>query len=128
MFYCLNCGGEFEKADTIYHTHSLINPPFEPQDVCPYCKSDNIKTKETKHCRCCGAKITDGEKEYCSSACKKRGEELWRREANRRIASRNSPINKILRELNEYNKENNTKYSYGQYVAIIRPTLKRKKA
>ncbi len=128
MYYCKNCGREFEEPEKSYETHIFTDTPFELFYVCPTCKSQNFREKNVTHCRCCGGKLTKGQEEYCSEACRNKGEKLWRRELKRRRNAMKNPLNLIVMECNEYNKQNNTRYSYGQYVAIIRPKLLKEKA
>ena len=123
MYYCKNCGKEFLKPEKIYETHRLSDTPFELFYICPYCKSQNFHEKNLSHCRCCGSRLPKGQNEYCSDSCRNKGEKLWLRELKKRKNQLSSPLQMIVRECTEYNKAHNTKYSYGQYVAIIRPKL-----
>lgn len=127
MHYCSDCGCEFETAAVLTETHGLASPPFEERRCCPLCGSGNIKTEEISYCRCCGAKLGTGEKEYCSSSCRKRGEEMRRRETKKRKLIFSSPLFQTVREVDEYNQKNHTDYSYGQYVTLVKPYLKRRK-
>lgn len=126
MYYCPNCGCEFELAEVFYETHGLLNPPFEKRYVCPCCKNDGFYEKTVTHCRCCGRKL-NGKEEYCSKECEINGKKLWQKDRKRRGLNLKSPVNLIIKELQFYNQTNRTNYSYGQYVALIRPTLKRGK-
>lgn len=119
MYYCKNCGGEFESPEKTYEKHGLSSPPFEPLYICPYCSSTEFREKTATHCRCCGAKLKKGDTEYCSISCRKKGEKLWERERLRLNLQQESPINKIIKELQGYNKLNGTNYSYGQYVSLM---------
>lgn len=118
MLICSDCGSQFEKPDTYRETHGFNSPPFEEKRCCPFCKSTNIHEKNLTHCRCCGAKLTDGG-EYCSEACRRRGEEMWRRQRRMRRLAKANPISRIAREVDEYNRAHGTDYSYGKYVAYI---------
>lgn len=118
MLICSDCGSQFEKPDTYRETHGFNSPPFEEKRCCPFCKSTNIHEKNLTHCRCCGAKLTDGG-EYCSEACRRRGEEMWRRQRRMRRLAKANPISRIVREVEEYNRAHGTDYSYGKYVAYI---------
>ncbi len=124
MFYCKICGYNFEQPSAVYENHGFLSPPYEKLYVCPNCKSDCISERFFSHCRCCGARLTTEDSEYCSEACKIRGERLRRLEEKRRRRFSESPLNMLVREVEEYNLKNNTNYSYGQYVAIILPKLK----
>lgn len=126
MYICKNCGCEFHTAKTDYQNHGLLNPPYEEISVCPNCKSTNFKEKEVTHCRCCGAKLLNGEEEYCSPACEKLGIALRKKEQKRRKERSESPLFKMVAEVDEYNSLHNTKYSYGQYVAFVKQACKKK--
>jgi len=121
MYYCPDCGGEFENCEIIYETHNFQNPPFEKNYCCPFCKSTGFYEKDTKHCRCCGIKIRDDLIDYCSESCKKKGKKLWEKDVKRRKIVSTDPVNILVKEVEIYNKINNTKYSYGQYVALVKP-------
>lgn len=120
MLICSDCGNEFEKPATHTETHSLDTPPFEERVCCPFCKSSNIREKNTTHCRCCGAKLRERE-EYCSEACRRKGEAMWHRERILHRLFLANPISRIVREAEQYNKAHGTSYSYGQYVAYVLP-------
>lgn len=120
MYYCSECENEFQNPVKIYETHNLSAPPYEALYVCPYCKGTNFKKKEIKHCRCCGAKLPTGKVNYCSDSCKLRGEKLWKKEMKRKKLLSDSNLYKLVREVEEYNKINKTKLSYGQYVALMK--------
>lgn len=128
MFYCPDCGSEFSNALITHEKHGLDSPPFEKMLYCPNCKSQSIYEKNTTHCRCCGSKLRKGKKDYCSNECAKKGEKLWKLQINKRKNEASSPLNEIIREVISYNRKHNTKYSYGQYVALIKYNKKRKKS
>ena len=125
MYYCSDCGCEFETAATLTETHGFDYPPFEERRSCPFCGSRNIKEKTVFYCRCCGARLAKQEKEYCSPSCRKKGEQMRRREMKRKRLVFSSPLFETVREVDEYNRNNATDYSYGQYVTLIKPHLKR---
>ena len=58
---------------------------------------------------------------YCSEACRIRGENLRNLERKKRKLLEDSPLNEIVRMTTAYNRQNNTNYSYGQYVAFVIP-------
>jgi len=120
VYYCQDCGCEFVSPLRIFEKHSLEKPPFETFFVCPSCKGVNYEVKVYSHCRCCGAKLTEGQTEYCNATCKETGKKLWAAERKRRALNFSSPIAMIMREVEEYNRINGTKLSYGQYVAFVR--------
>lgn len=103
MYFCESCGSFFDNNTT-----------------CPYCNSEDIRVADFTHCRCCGAKLQIGQREYCCETCEKKGKILWEKERRRRRLSLVSPLNLVLKEIANYNKEHNTKLSYGQYVALIK--------
>lgn len=125
MYYCFDCGCEFETAAVFCETHGLASPPFEEVRCCPLCGSGNIKEKAVSYCRCCGARLGNSERVYCSPSCRKRGEEMRRREMKRQRLIFSSPLFQTVREVDEYNRKNGTDYSYGQYVTLIKPRLKK---
>lgn len=128
MYYCKNCGSEFSEPKKTYETHIFSDTPFELFYVCPNCNSGNFHEKNLTHCRCCGSRLPRGQTEYCSDSCKSKGEKLWNKQLKRRNADLKDPLKMVVRECIHYNRENNTSYSYGQYVAIIRPKLLKEKA
>lgn len=119
MFYCKECGFEFEKPIKQYESHRLSYPPYERQYLCPNCKGTSISQKTVTHCRCCGAKIKENGSTYCSKECKIKGEKLWKKEIEKKQLQLSNPINILVREIEEYNKRNKTNYSYGQYIAYV---------
>jgi len=127
MFYCPDCTAQFTKPDVIYEKHGLSSPPFEVIYTCPFCQGTAFYEKITSHCRCCGAKLKGAKSDYCSKECFEKGKKLWLMEQKRRKRIKSDPINEIIHELKEYNLMNNTNYSYGQYIAIIKPKLKAEK-
>lgn len=120
MIVCSDCGSEFEKPEIYTEAHSLSAPPFEERCCCPFCKSENIHEKNLTHCRCCGARLINGD-EYCSDSCRERGEAIWRRERLRRRLLKANPISRIIKAADEYNAAHGTNYSYGEFVAYIIP-------
>ncbi len=127
MYYCRSCGSDFEQPKKSYETHCFSDTPFELLYVCPHCKSGNFYEKSTTHCRCCGGRLPKGATEYCSDACRVKGERLWKRELRKKRSILTDPLNIIVRECSLYNRLNGTRYSYGQYVAIVRPRLEKER-
>lgn len=125
MYYCSDCGCDFESAAVFKETHGLASPPFEEVRCCPLCGSVNIKLKPQAYCQCCGAKLAKGERGYCSPACRKKGEEMRRRELKKHNNMLSSSLFQTVREVDEYNAKNHTDLSYGQYVTLIKPRRKR---
>lgn len=127
MLICKTCGAEFNETKFITEAHGFELPPYEKIAVCPFCNSSSVEEKAVTHCRCCGARLELNENGYCSAACKEKGEKLRLKELKRKQERFNSPINEILRKCDEYNRQNKTHYSYGQYVALILPNSRGKK-
>ena len=127
MYYCKNCKSKFEKPDNILETHGLSAPPFEVFYICPFCRSENFEEIQIKYCHCCGARLKPHQDDYCSENCKIAAEKLRLAEYKRTKRLNESPLFRLMKELNEYNLENNTSYSYGQYVTFIKPKLRGKK-
>lgn len=134
MYYCNECGKEFETPLKIIEEHRFSSPPYEVFFVCPNCKSTSIYERDLTHCQCCGAKLKEGQKKYCGKSCEEKGEKLWEIQLKLRKLNKENSINKIILELNKHNKENDLNLSYGQYVSILylkkekRKIEKRKKA
>lgn len=118
MFYCRDCGHNFDKPDKIFENHKLNSPPFEKMYICPNCKSSNIKEKAVRYCRYCGKTLKKDVGNYCNEACRTAGEKLWNKQLCREAKEYSSELNLIVRETEKYNKTHITKLSYGQYVAF----------
>ena len=125
MYYCKSCNSYFNEPRLQFEHHSLDTEPYEKIYVCPICNSSDYKEINSTHCRCCGAKLKDGEHLYCSDNCEKRGKEMWEKEKRKSNYQKQLPINIILKQLREYNKINNTNLSYGQYVAKLKGAKKK---
>ena len=119
MYHCKDCGFEFLYADTIFERHGLALPPFEQIQVCPNCKSRNFERTKISHCRCCGRRINKANTEYCSKECKIKGEFMWREQSRRRKLYENSSLISVTRQLDEYNEQHKTNYTYGNFVGKI---------
>lgn len=126
MYYCLECGCEFENPVKHTEKHGMTNPPYENIYVCPRCKTTNYTKAYTSHCRCCGAKLRSSENDYCSDECRLRGERLRKKELKRKKLIEDSPLYRFVREVESYNKQKGTKYSYGKYAALIKTAEKGK--
>ena len=127
MYICHECGYEFENPVKATEKHTLSSPPFEIICVCPRCASTNYEKSQSDFCRCCGAKLKANQTDYCSVSCRKRGEKLWKRELGRKKALVDSPLFKILRENEVYNKKHGTRLSYGQFTALLSSKKKGKR-
>ena len=116
MYYCTDCEKEFEYVEIVFETHGLSSPPFERIKRCPFCHSVNIEECESKHCKFCGSRLKE-KGEYCSARCKKAGEIYYAAQQKRKNEFLGSPVAEAVREVEQYNRAHNTKYSYGEYFA-----------
>ncbi len=117
MYACKDCKKTFKKYKTVTETHSLPDTPFEEIPACPFCGGRQIMILEVQHCKCCGARMY-GKKDYCSEACRRRGEYLYALERKRRAAWLQHPLYLAIKEVEEYNRKTGRKLSYGQYFAL----------
>jgi len=125
MYICLDCRCEFENPAILTEKHNLSYPPYEHFCVCPFCKSTNYKKEETKYCHCCGARLNPSQEKYCSKKCRINAQKLQIQELKRHKLISNSYVYKTVREVEDYNRKNNTRLSYGRYVALIEKSKKR---
>lgn len=124
MYYCKNCRCEFEEPKIIIETHGLSSPPYESFCVCPFCRSTDFSEIRIKYCHACGARLYgDNNTNYCNDSCRITDIRLRKKEATHRKKINESPLATLIREVDKYNAEHNTKVSYGQYVALIKPKL-----
>ena len=120
MYFCINCNGEFEKPKKEIERHGFSEPPYEEFSVCPFCKSIDIIEIHSVYCKCCGIKLKSNKSNYCSKECENKWIKLMKMDLKRKKEYYNNPLNSLVRELKEYNKNNNTELSYGQYIAYIK--------
>ena len=124
MYYCTDC--KIYVEDPKYKNFK-ISGKRERQALCPVCLKKLVNA-EPDYCRYCGNRLYAAENDgYCSDTCRRMGKRLWTKEINRRKKIKTDPIARILRMLTSYNKEHNTKYSYGQFVSLVLPKLERRK-
>ncbi|MBQ3547677.1 MAG: hypothetical protein IJA44_04305 [Clostridia bacterium] len=123
MYRCKECTRKFETPKKVVETHGQIAPPFEVFYVCPFCKSTNYERIAVSFCRCCGRRLNNSEDLYCNDNCRLNAIKLKHKEELRKQSLIKNPLNVLMREVEKYNNEHHTKYSYGQYIAIIKPKL-----
>ncbi|MBE6728052.1 MAG: hypothetical protein E7562_05335 [Ruminococcaceae bacterium] len=117
MYQCRDCGSHFEVA-------IIKNIKGKGKiRVCPECFGVWFTTIQHTHCRCCGAKLPVTAVEYCNEHCERRGLLMWQRERDRRKKVAKSSLYTTQSLLERYNKRYHTRYSYGQFVTLILPTL-----
>ncbi len=124
MYYCHECKTHFKEVAKIIEKHGLSSPPYETVCVCPNCKGQNFEKEKSKYCRCCGAKLTSAQKEFCSSGCQNKGEKLFKKEKNHKQQQLESPIYSAVRQVDAYNKAHNTRLSYGRFFATAKNSQK----
>ena len=120
MYYCTDCGRKFEEPNIAY-----IKQPYSMEEIvyCPNCYSENIREEDARYCRCCGKKLKDKKRWYCSEECKKRGELLWKIQRERKRREKGSSLIKLSVKIEEYNKAHGTTLSYGFFVANVLPKM-----
>ncbi len=114
MYRCQDCEKSFRYVEVVFEKHDLNSPPYERIKRCPFCKSLNYRSYRECYCGCCGAPTEDG-REYCNDSCKRVGEALKEAEKKKQQFIRNFDVSRAIKEVDEYNRRNKTKYSYGQY-------------
>ncbi len=129
MYYCYDCGYEFESPKILKEAHGLSSPPYEERLVCPSCLGSSFNKKSSTHCRCCGARLEAEQYDYCSEECKIRGHRLWQKQLKLGRLKELNPLSAVITELVIYNRENGLNLSYGQFVALKKgkKNAKRKK-
>mgnify|MGYP003294998043 CR=1 FL=1 len=126
VFFCTNCGNEFNSPETLYENHELNTPPYEAIYVCPRCKSTDYQNAKYRYCHCCGARLNKNQNLYCSSRCEANGKKLYKLEQSRQKILADSVLYKLVREIEDYNFKNQKKLSYGQYVSLFKRRGKKK--
>lgn len=118
MYYCSNCLSVFEHP--LRKSPAIISSPEDavPTLHCPECGSKSIYLRSVAHCRCCGARLTAADSEFCSLSCRSRWLELKKRQLRRQLTVQNSPIALAVRKIEIYNNRYGTDYTYGKFLAI----------
>ena len=127
MHYCKDC--KIYVEDPLLRNFKISGKKTR-EFLCPVCRGKLGEAKPL-YCLYCGNRLGDASRDgYCCDTCRRLGKKLWTRELRRRRKIKDDPIARILRMLTSYNKEHGTKYSYGQFVALVLPKLNigRKKA
>ena len=123
MYRCKDCGRNFDYPQKIKEKDDEMLTISRVYFVCPECGSDNITENIIRYCKCCGRSLGTNKKDYCSIVCRKQGEKLYEQQRKKYIHIKSSPIYETARLLDKYNKEHNTKLSYGQFTACVMPKL-----
>ncbi|MBO7217962.1 MAG: hypothetical protein J6V50_04600 [Clostridia bacterium] len=115
MYQCKNCKEEFSLPVVDYHIHRDINKAVS---YCPHCMSENISKIEVCYCAFCGENVVPKEQKYCDDTCKKLGEMLEKRRAEREKTVQQFNVQSAIKEVDDYNKAHGTNYTYGLYFAL----------
>lgn len=119
MYICKDCNKRFLTPRVYFEPRGEAGPPYERFLICPNCSSDNFEPMEIKYCKCCGKRLPENKKDYCNNRCRVNGQKLFIKELRKRRALQSDPIFETVLAAEEYNKQNGTSYSYGQYVAKV---------
>ena len=123
MYYCTDCNIFVENPK---FKNFKISGKREKRAVCPVCESE-LSPYEPEFCRYCGRKLTKTAiGAYCDETCRRLGRKLWTREIMRRRKIKDDPLSRVLRLLTSYNREHNTNFSYGKFVAFVLPKLEKR--
>ncbi len=126
MYHCKDCNRKFDTPQKFVETHGQTAPPFEVFFLCPFCGSTNFKKIIIGYCKCCGRRLNNPDDYYCSESCRINAIKLKRKDELRKQALVENPLNILIKEVEEYNNQHKTKYSYGQYIAIVKAKLRGK--
>lgn len=88
---------------------------------------------EPRNCRICGNKFfaTSAKQIFCSVECRKEGKKRYNRQyvsgryyeqksKKQKREKQKKSLDATIREIEQYNTEHGTRYSYGRYVALKR--------
>lgn len=114
MYKCKDCEKEFKFAKKATERHGLSRGLQERIWLCPHCDSHNFERLPEYYCKNCGMKLSDA-RDYCSAACKKKGEAAYKQEAERRERLKRDPLILAIKEVEEYNKATGKRLTYGEY-------------
>lgn len=117
MYYCPDCGSEFEKPKKISKTN--LNILTDVYLACPECSSRVFHIKNSTHCRCCGAKLTDGAVDYCSAECRNKIYKLHKEHLRIKLIGTNKSLAGFVRQNEINNIRYGTNYSYGQFTNLL---------
>lgn len=123
MYYCTDCKMFIEDPKFKIRKSGGKKETYA---LCPICLNELIMSAP-EYCRYCGTRLTGEERDgFCTENCRRLGRRLWTKEMRRRRKFKDDPIARILRMLTSYNREHKTRYSYGQFVSLILPTLEKR--
>lgn len=114
MYKCKDCEKEFRFAKRATERHGISGERQERIWLCPYCESHHFEKLPEHYCKNCGIKLNDA-RDYCSAACRKKGEAAYMREAERRRQLNHDPLILAIREVEAYNKLTGKRLTYGEY-------------
>ena len=117
MYKCKKCETVFNYCD-MFDSRLFPNVPYGTErQFCPTCKSTEVSHYDGTYCGCCGMPISHT-LDYCSDACRKMAAELYEREERRRKIIQDFELSAAIREVDDYNRENGTRLSYGKYFSL----------
>ncbi len=123
MYYCTDCKIFVEDPK---FKNLKIEGRKGKRALCPIC-SGALTENTPLYCRYCGTKLSGTEADgFCTETCRRLGRRLWTKEMRRRKKIKDDPIARVLRMLTSYNREHNTRYSYGQFVSLVLPKIERR--
>ncbi len=117
MYSCKKCKSDFldplierndREKDILFGGVSLL---------CPHCGSDKIEYQKPRFCKFCGLRVS-GKKDYCNDICEGLGIKYKKFQEEKRKKIEEFEVSKAIVEVDTYNKEHNTDYSYGEYFAL----------
>lgn len=117
MYKCKKCETVFNYCD-MFDSRLYPNVPYgTARQFCPTCKSTEVSHYDGTYCGCCGMPISHN-LDYCSDSCRKMAAELYEREERRRKIIQDFELSAAIREVDDYNRENGTRLSYGKYFSL----------
>lgn len=117
MYKCKKCETVFNYCDMF---ESRLYPTVAKgavKQLCPACNSEDVFYYEGTYCGCCGMPIAPN-LDYCSDSCRRMAAELYEREERRRKIIQGFELTAAIREVDDYNKANGTRLSYGKYFSL----------
>lgn len=115
MYHCSDCNGSFEFVRVYFEPTPSGEEKFL---LCPFCDSLNFSEERGHHCKYCGDKIKEEGEDYCSVSCRRAAFKLLAKQRAKEEKRLKDPLYKAINEVDEYNRRNKCRLSYGQYFAL----------
>lgn len=125
MYYCTDCKQFFKTPKTLREHHGDLPAPFEEWLCCPKCESTEIEETDKKYCKCCGKTLKKDQVGYCSEECLNTALLIKKRKIKDRTLGFSKSISLTVKLVTLYNLKNKTKLSYGQFVSLVLPKIKK---